>query len=67
MLFTTFITSGCKKDVGCPSDLQQKIFQDLDPPYEDLFDLVEEHILSILSKPWREMRNAEDQHYVEVK
>ena len=42
-------------NIQCTSELQNKVQSHLDPPYEELFDEVEEYALDILYEAWSEM------------
>lgn len=34
-------------------DIQVQVHKELEPPYEELFDAVEEHVLHSLLEPWQ--------------
>ena len=65
-IFSKYIISGSPNDIKCDDDLQQDIYKQLDPPYEELFDLAEEHALKILAEPWKAIGTEESVDYQEV-
>ncbi|KAI4898135.1 hypothetical protein NFI96_015399, partial [Prochilodus magdalenae] len=52
LLYATYVCSAAGSSVGVEEQCRQDIFTHLIPPYEELFDEAEEHILSLLLEPW---------------
>ena len=62
-IYARFITSGSICDIKVDWKTQEDIRQKLDPPYEELFDCVEEHVLACLKKPWDSLCRNERREY----
>lgn len=60
------MTSKGEHDLQCSVDVQTKIFKQLDPPYEDLFDCVEQRALDILLQPCLQLSMKERLNYKQV-
>ncbi|XP_036445150.1 regulator of G-protein signaling 22 [Colossoma macropomum] len=52
LLYATYVCSVAGRSVGLGEQCRQHLFTHLIPPFEDLFDEAEEHILSLLLEPW---------------
>ncbi|KAL7887072.1 hypothetical protein AOLI_G00047930 [Acnodon oligacanthus] len=52
LLYATYVCSAAGRSVGLGEQCRQHIFTHLIPPFEDLFDEAEEHILFLLLEPW---------------
>ena len=52
--------------IGCDTDIRQNTYTMLDPAYEDLFDLAEEHTLKCLLTPWIEMSTDDSDMFRKV-
>ncbi|XP_078543085.1 regulator of G-protein signaling 22 isoform X2 [Lissotriton helveticus] len=52
LLFATYLAPGSAWDIGVEQCVKREIYQKLNPPFEDLFDLAEEYILNLLMNPW---------------
>lgn len=62
-MFASFVVSGSDQDVQVSTDIQMKVHKELEPPYEELFDAVEEHVLNTLLKPWSMLVSQEKDEY----
>ena len=51
-LYATYIAQGAPRTISCSSSIQNDIHYRLDPPYEELFDLAEEYVLTVLFDAW---------------
>ena len=65
-LFGCYMCDGSDMDIDCPAQLASSVSSNLWPAYEDLFDAVEEHSLSMLLIPWLELCSSEDRVFQEV-
>ncbi|XP_056340568.1 regulator of G-protein signaling 22 isoform X2 [Oenanthe melanoleuca] len=65
-LYATYIAPSASMDSGLHQDKKNMIYQKIDPAFEDLFDLAEEHILTILLEPWVKMVEADKYTYRKV-
>ena len=67
-MYANFVVSGSAQDVHVHRDIQVQVHKELEPPYEELFDAVEEHVLCSLLEPWNMLTQQEKGLYeVEVK
>lgn len=66
-IYTAYVTSKGEHDLQCSVDVQTKIFKQLDPPYEDLFDCVEQRALDILLQPCLQLSMKERLNYKQLK
>lgn len=39
--------------IGAGEDCRRLVYAGLTPPFEELFDQAEEHVLTVLREPWR--------------
>ncbi|XP_072105990.1 regulator of G-protein signaling 22-like [Mobula birostris] len=54
-IFATYIVDGSSSDVELNAENRKSIYKQLEPPFEDLFDQIEEHTLILLLVPWIHM------------
>jgi len=57
---------GATDSIACSATIQQAISSTLLPPYEDLFDLAEEHTLKCLLTQWTEMSSDDSDMFRKV-
>ena len=62
-MYANFVVSGSAQDVHVHRDIQLKVHKELEPPYEELFDAVEEHVLYSLLEPWNLLIAREKESY----
>lgn len=62
-MYANFVVSGSAQDVRVHRDIQLQVHKELEPPYEELFDAVEEHILHSLLEPWNLLIAHEKESY----
>ncbi|KAM9386838.1 LOW QUALITY PROTEIN: regulator of G-protein signaling 22 [Phaethornis superciliosus] len=65
-LYANYIAPSASMDIGLHQKKKNTIYQKIDPAFEDLFDLAEEHILTVLLEPWMKMVEADKCAYGEV-
>ena len=65
-LYGLYIADGCDRNIDCPASVSSSVSSNLCPAYDDLFDAVEEHALSMLLLPWLELCHSEDSTFQEV-
>ena len=51
-LYANHLVVGAPFSIQCEPSVRDKVFQKIDPPYEELFDPVEEYVLSVLYEAW---------------
>ena len=62
-MYANFVVSGSAQDVHVSRDIQTQVHKELEPPYEELFDAVEEHVLRSLLEPWSMLVSEEKSEY----
>ena len=62
-MYANFVVSGSAQDVHVSRDIQTQVHKELEPPYEELFDAVEEHVLHSLMEPWNMLVSQEKDNY----
>ncbi|XP_028406218.1 regulator of G-protein signaling 22-like [Dendronephthya gigantea] len=62
-IYARFITSGSVSDIRLDWKTQDDIRSRLDPPFEELFDCVEDHVLACLKEPWDSLCRDERREY----
>ena len=67
ILYGLYIVDGCDESVGCPPEVVGQIACSLWPAYEDLFDVVEEHTLSVLLEQWEELAASDELRFQKVR
>ena len=62
-MYANFVVSGSAQDVHVSRDIQTQVLKELEPPFEELFDAVEEHVLQSLLEPWNMLIALEKNQY----
>ncbi|XP_064248958.1 regulator of G-protein signaling 22 isoform X3 [Passer domesticus] len=65
-LYATYIAPSASMDTGLHQNKKNMIYHKIDPAFEDLFDLAEEHILTVLLEPWMKMVEEDKYTYRKV-
>ncbi|KAG2465047.1 RGS22 protein, partial [Polypterus senegalus] len=65
-LYSTYIQFGGPMDIAIDLESQYTMYQKLDPPFEDLFDIAEEYILTMLLIPWMQMLESDKTNFKKV-
>lgn len=52
LLNSTYVFSSARRSIKVAAGVQREVYDQLRPAFEELFDDVEEHALSILLEPW---------------
>ncbi|XP_072884043.1 regulator of G-protein signaling 22-like [Hemitrygon akajei] len=65
-IFATYTVEGAPADVKLDIENQKSIYNKLEPPFEELFDQLEEHILILLLVPWLKMLETDTSKYQKV-
>ena len=47
-----FVVDGAPQSLDCPKNMRDQVFQKILPPFEELFDEVEEYCLELLFEAW---------------
>ncbi|XP_062987389.1 regulator of G-protein signaling 22 [Elgaria multicarinata webbii] len=65
-LYANYIAPSAAMDIGLQQSTKNVIHHQIDPPFEDLFDPAEEHILTLLLVPWMKMVEQDRDTYGKV-
>ncbi|XP_070604214.1 regulator of G-protein signaling 22 isoform X2 [Erythrolamprus reginae] len=65
-LYANYIAPSATLDIGVEQTTKNEIYKRIDPPFEDLFDPVEEYILALLLVPWVKMIEEDREIYEKV-
>ena len=65
-LYGKYVAEVADDNIGCDAQIRQSIHTMLEPAYEDLFDLAEEHVLKCLLTPWIDMSNDDSDMFRKV-
>ncbi|XP_067392029.1 regulator of G-protein signaling 22 [Emydura macquarii macquarii] len=65
-LYATYIAPSASMDIGLQQTKKNEIYQQIEPPFEDLFDPAEEYILTLLLVPWMKMVEIDKNIYGKV-
>ena len=50
-----YVVVGAPFSIQCNSDIRDYVYKHISPPFEELFDLAEEHVLTVLFDAWSTM------------
>ena len=70
-LMSKYIVVGAPFSIQCNNDIKDYIYSHINPPFEEPFDLAEEHILSVLFDAWstllsKDIVTFEKVHYLNI-
>lgn len=65
-LYSTYLFSSARRRFGVDEKLRREVYDRLMPPFEELFDRVEEHALNILVEAWTMMVNRDTESFQQV-
>lgn len=66
MIYASYMGVGCPCDINAPAGIKRGVEKKIDPPFEDLFDQVEQYALTILVRPWLNLILKEKQQFTVV-
>uniref|UniRef100_A0A8K9USB0 Regulator of G protein signaling 22 n=1 Tax=Oncorhynchus mykiss TaxID=8022 RepID=A0A8K9USB0_ONCMY len=52
LLYSTYVCSAARSSIEVEEESRERVYTCLTPPFEELFDWVEEHTLTLLLEPW---------------
>ncbi|XP_052003090.1 regulator of G-protein signaling 22 [Xyrauchen texanus] len=64
LLYVSYVCSGAQKSLGSSEEIIKGVLVRLNPAFEDLFDEVEEHALTLLLEPWTLLSNTQSLRWV---
>ena len=65
-IYGTYIVQDSREDIGIPVSTRKKIYKSIIPPFDELFDEAEEHILKVLIVPWNKLLSVDHATYSKV-
>ncbi|KAJ8288377.1 hypothetical protein COCON_G00010360 [Conger conger] len=66
LLYSVYLSPGARMTVGVDEESRREVQACLTPPFEELFDLAEEHVLTLLFDPWTMMTARDRATYEKV-
>ena len=66
-MYARYVVSSGAQYIGVSKDIENQVFKQVDPPYEELFDGMEDHALHCLLEPWKQLQRREKADYSTVK
>ncbi|XP_041707648.2 regulator of G-protein signaling 22-like [Coregonus clupeaformis] len=66
LLYSTYVCSAACRSIGVEEESRGKVYTCLTPPFEELFDGVEEHTLTLLLEPWTLLTTRDTDTYQKV-
>lgn len=65
-LYSTYLFSSARRSFGVDEKLRREVYDRLMPPFEELFDRVEERALNILVEAWTLMIDRDKESFQQV-
>jgi len=66
MIFSSYVVGGSSQDIGLSVGIRKQIRSVMTPPFDELFDAAEEHVLKLLIVPWNKMLGMDKESYKRV-
>ncbi|XP_035246777.1 regulator of G-protein signaling 22 [Anguilla anguilla] len=66
LLYSVYLSPGARMTVGVDEESRRQVQACLTPPFEELFDPAEEHVLTLLFEPWTMMTDRDRVAYEKV-
>uniref|UniRef100_A0A8C2X1S9 RGS domain-containing protein n=1 Tax=Cyclopterus lumpus TaxID=8103 RepID=A0A8C2X1S9_CYCLU len=66
LLYSTYLSSSARRSIGVGEEIRREVYDQLMPAFEELFDKVEEHSLSILLEPWTLLVSRDKESFEKV-
>ncbi|KAF7650882.1 hypothetical protein LDENG_00119300 [Lucifuga dentata] len=66
LLYFTYLCSSARRSVGVDEEVRKEVYDQLVPAFEEVFDVVEEHILYVLLEPWTLLLSRDKESYQQV-
>ncbi|KAM3873488.1 regulator of G-protein signaling 22 [Diretmus argenteus] len=66
LLYSTYLSSSAGRSVGVDEEVRREVYDRLMPAFEELFDGVEEHTLTLLLEPWTLLVARDTESYQKV-
>ncbi|XP_010891081.3 regulator of G-protein signaling 22 isoform X2 [Esox lucius] len=59
LLYSTYVCSDARCSVDVEEEVRRRVYACLTPPFEELFDAVEEYSLTLLMEPWTQLTTTD--------
>ncbi|KAI1894192.1 hypothetical protein AGOR_G00113300 [Albula goreensis] len=66
LLYSTYLCPGARMSIGLDEESRRQVYMCLTPPFEELFDSAEEHVLALLLQPWTMLMDRDRAVYERV-
>ncbi|CAB1321379.1 unnamed protein product [Coregonus sp. 'balchen'] len=66
LLYSTYVCSAACRSIGVEEESRGRVYTCLTPPFEELFDRVEEHTLTLFLEPWTLLTTSDTDTYQKV-
>ncbi|XP_064883138.1 regulator of G-protein signaling 22 [Oncorhynchus nerka] len=66
LLYSTYVCSAARSSIGVEEESRERVYTCLTPPFEELFDWVEEHTLTLLLEPWTLLTTRDTETFQKV-
>uniref|UniRef100_A0A667ZVM4 Regulator of G protein signaling 22 n=1 Tax=Myripristis murdjan TaxID=586833 RepID=A0A667ZVM4_9TELE len=66
LLYSTYLCSSARRSVGVEEEMRREVYDRLTPAFEELFDGVGEHCVTLLLEPWTLMLARDKESYQQV-
>ncbi|XP_071372774.1 regulator of G-protein signaling 22 [Centroberyx affinis] len=66
ILYSTYLCSSARRSIGVDEEIRREVYDRLMPAFEELFDGVEEHSLTLLLEPWALLVARDKESYQQV-
>lgn len=67
LLYSTYLLTSAKRAIDVDEELRREVHGQMSPPFEELFDRVEEHTLCVLLEPWTLLIRRDKETFQKVK
>ncbi|XP_040899864.1 regulator of G-protein signaling 22 [Toxotes jaculatrix] len=67
ILYATYVYSSARRSIGVDEEIRRKVYDQLMPAFEELFDEVEEYTLNILLEPWTLLVSRDKESFQKVR
>lgn len=67
LLYSTYLLATAKRAIDVDGELRRGVCSQMSPPFEELFDRVEEHTLGILLEPWTLLISRDKETFQKVR
>ncbi|KAM6936661.1 regulator of G-protein signaling 22 [Lycodopsis pacificus] len=66
LFYHTYLSSSARRSIGVSEEIRREVYDQMMPAFEELFDKVEEHTLSILLEPWTLLVSRDKESFQKV-